>query len=82
MGAEEVGPIGANAYRDRHEAELEQHVIGSESDFGGGRVWKVTADSQTEEGDALFVEIARLLAPIGVALGAMISLGAGLICIR
>lgn len=68
-GAEEVGLIGADAYRDRHEAELEQHVIGSESDFGGGRVWKVTADSQTEEGDALFGEIARLLAPIGVAPG-------------
>jgi carboxypeptidase Q len=68
-GAEEVGLIGANAYRDRHEAELAQHVIGSESDFGGGRVWKVTADSQTEEGDALFGEITRLLAPIGVAPG-------------
>ena len=33
-------------------------MIGSESDFGGGRVWKVTADSQTDAGDALFAEIA------------------------
>ena len=76
-GAEEVGLIGANAYRDRHEAELGQHVIGSESDFGGGRVWKVTADSQTEEGDALFGEIARLLAPIGVAPGSDDQPGGG-----
>ena len=76
-GAEEVGLIGANAYRDRHEAELAQHVIGSESDFGGGRVWKVTADSQTEEGDALFGEIARLLAPIGVAPGSDDQPGGG-----
>jgi len=76
-GAEEVGLIGADAYRDRHEAELEQHVIGSESDFGGGRVWKVTADSQTEEGDALFGEIARLLAPIGVAPGSDDQPGGG-----
>jgi hypothetical protein len=68
-GAEEVGLLGANAYRDRHEASLGQHIIGSESDFGGGRVWKVTADSQTEAGDALFAEIARLLAPIGIAPG-------------
>ena len=68
-GAEEVGLLGANAYRDRHEASLGQHIIGSESDFGGGRVWKVTADSQTEAGDALFAEIARLLAPVGIAPG-------------
>ena len=68
-GAEEVGLLGANAYRDRHEASLGRHIIGSESDFGGGRVWKVTADSQTESGDALFAEIARLLAPIGIAPG-------------
>ena len=76
-GAEEVGLLGASAYRDQHQVELEQHVIGSESDFGGGRVWKVTADSQTEEGDALFAEIARLLAPIGVAPGSDDQPGGG-----
>ena len=76
-GAEEVGLLGAGAYRDQHQGELEQHVIGSESDFGGGRVWKVTADSQTEEGDALFAEIARLLAPIGVAPGSDDQPGGG-----
>ena len=76
-GAEEVGLLGANAYRDQHEGELDQHVIGSESDFGGGRAWKVTADSQTEEGDALFGEIARLLAPIGIAPGSDDQPGGG-----
>ncbi len=76
-GAEEVGLLGANAYRDRHEAQLERHVIGSESDFGGGRVWKVTADSQTEAGDQLFAEIARLLAPIGIAPGSDDQPGGG-----
>ena len=76
-GAEEVGLLGANAYRDLHEAELEKHVVGSESDFGGGRVWKVTADSQTEAGDALFAEIARLLAPIGIAPGSDDQPGGG-----
>ena len=76
-GAEEVGLLGANAYRDQHEAELEKHVVGSESDFGGGRVWKVTADSQTEAGDALFAEIARLLAPIGIAPGSDDQPGGG-----
>ena len=76
-GAEEVGLLGANAYRDRHKAELEQHVIGSESDFGGGRVWKVTADSQTEAGDELFAELARLMAPIGIAPGSDDQPGGG-----
>ena len=76
-GAEEVGLLGATAYRDRYEAALGQHVIGSESDFGGGRVWKVTADSQTDAGDALFAEIARLLAPIGIAPGSDNQPGGG-----
>ena len=76
-GAEEVGLLGANAYRDRYEAALGQHVIGSESDFGGGRVWKVTADSRTDAGDALFAEIARLLAPIGIAPGSDNQPGGG-----
>ena len=76
-GAEEVGLLGANAYRDRYEVALGQHVIGSESDFGGGRVWKVTADSRTNAGDALFAEIARLLAPIGIAPGSDNQPGGG-----
>ena len=76
-GAEEVGLLGAKAYRDRYAAALGQHVIGSESDFGGGRVWKVTADSRTNAGDALFAEIARLLAPIGIAPGSDNQPGGG-----
>jgi Zn-dependent M28 family amino/carboxypeptidase len=76
-GAEEVGLLGASAYRDRHAADLDQHVIGSESDFGGGRVWKVTAASQSEAGDALFAHIARLLAPIGIAPGRSDQPGGG-----
>ena len=76
-GAEEVGLLGAQAYRKQHEAALAQHVIGSESDFGGGRVWKLTADSQTEEGDALFLEIANLLAPMGIAPGSDDQPGGG-----
>ena len=76
-GAEEVGLLGANAYQDKYEAALGQHVIGSESDFGGGRVWKVSADSQTEAGDKLFAEIARLLAPIGIAPGSDDEPGGG-----
>ena len=76
-GAEEVGLLGARAYRQQHQAALDLHVIGSESDFGGGAVWRLTADSQTEEGDALFDLIARVLAPIGVAPGSNDQPGGG-----
>jgi carboxypeptidase Q len=75
-GAEEVGLLGARAYRQRHQAALDLHVIGSESDFGGA-VWRLTADSQTEEGDALFDLIARVLAPLGVAPGSDDQPGGG-----
>ena len=68
-GAEEVGLLGARAYQERYAASLSEHVIGSESDFGGGRVWQVTADSQSERGDRLFAAIARILAPLGIAPG-------------
>ena len=76
-GAEEVGLLGASAYLKRHEAELKRHIMGSESDFGGGRVWKLTADSKTEKGDQLFAEIARLLAPLGIAPGSNRQPGGG-----
>ena len=76
-GAEEVGLLGALAYRDKHEAAVANHVIGSESDFGGGRIWKITADSQSKAGDTLFSDMARLLAPIGVAAGSDDEPGGG-----
>ena len=76
-GAEEVGLLGALAYRDQHRAELADHVIGSESDFGGGRVWKITADSQSEAGDQLVAHMADLLAPLGVAPGSDKQPGGG-----
>ena len=40
-------------------------------------MWRLTADSQTEEGDALFDLIARVLAPIGVAPGSNDQPGGG-----
>ena len=76
-GAEEVGLLGALAYRDQHRAELANHVIGSESDFGGGQIWKLTADSQSEAGDQLVAHMADLLAPLGIAPGSNKQPGGG-----
>lgn len=41
FGAEEVGLLGAFAYRDRHEADLINHVMATESDFGAEPPYEV-----------------------------------------
>ncbi len=43
FGAEEVGLIGAFAYAKAHEAELGQHVLATESDFGAGKIYGLQA---------------------------------------
>ena len=47
-GAEEVGLFGARAYADRHAKAIDDHVIGSESDFGADRVYRVDAHVSPE----------------------------------
>ena len=76
-GAEEVGLLGALAYRDRHQEALADHIIGSESDFGGGRIWKITADSQSQAGDQLLAHMADILLPLGIAPGSNDQPGGG-----
>jgi Zn-dependent M28 family amino/carboxypeptidase len=51
--------------------------MGSESDFGGGRVWKLTADSQSDAGDQLLARVAAILAPLGIAPGSNKQPGGG-----
>ncbi len=40
-GAEEVGLLGAFAYRDRHKDDLVNHVLATESDFGSKPAYEV-----------------------------------------
>jgi len=40
-GAEEVGLLGGFAYRDKHKAELPNHVMATESDFGAVAPYEV-----------------------------------------
>lgn len=47
FGSEEVGLVGARAYRDAHKDELAQHVLAAESDFGAAQVWRF--DSRVAE---------------------------------
>ncbi len=43
FGAEEVGLVGAKAYARAHAEELENHILAAESDFGAGRIYRLSA---------------------------------------
>ena len=68
FGAEEVGLVGAIAYAKKHVNELDRHVVGAESDFGGGKVWRFDtnfAKSKLYKAKAIH----KVLEPLGIALG-------------
>ena len=67
-GAEEVGLLGGYAYANAHEDELRKHVIGTESDFGAGRIWKITR-SINEAAVPVADKIAELVEPLGITPG-------------
>jgi carboxypeptidase Q len=75
-GAEEVGLLGGHQYLEAHREQLDQHIIGTESDFGADRVWQLTAQVSIQ-GQAVVDIIGQLLEPIGVARGSMDKPGAG-----
>ncbi|MDB9733240.1 M20/M25/M40 family metallo-hydrolase [Porticoccaceae bacterium] len=68
FGAEEVGLVGAIAYAKGHANELDRHVVGAESDFGAGKVWRFDtnfAESKLYKAKAIH----KVLEPLGIALG-------------
>ena len=67
-GAEEVGLLGGYAYTKTHADELRKHVIGTESDFGAGRIWKITR-SINEAAVPVADKIAELVEPLGIVPG-------------
>lgn len=69
-GAEEVGLYGARAYARAHAHSIDQHVIGSESDFGADRIYGIEGHV-SDEGQRVVDEMLRLLAPLGVGRGVM-----------
>ncbi len=75
-GAEEVGLLGGYAYAERHAQTLRNHVAGSESDFGAGKIWKVTS-RVSPEAEPLVDVIASVVEPLGIARGETDASGAG-----
>lgn len=66
--AEEVGLVGGKAYAKAHQAELDNHYIAAESDFGAGRIYQV--DFRASE--SVYPQLLALSAPMtnnGVVLG-------------
>jgi hypothetical protein len=62
---EEAGVYGAKAYADKHAGEVAKHLLGSESDFGAGPVWRMSA-SVKPQARAAIEQIAAVLKPLGV----------------
>ena len=73
---EEMGLWGGRAYADKHAGEVAKFQLGTESDFGAGPVWRMSASVKPESRDAID-QIAKVLAPIGVAYDAKRPGGGG-----
>jgi hypothetical protein len=73
---EEMGLWGGRAYAEKHADEVAKFQLGTESDFGAGPVWRMSASVKPEARDAI-AQIAKVLAPIGVAYDAKKPGGGG-----
>lgn len=73
---EEMGLWGGRAYADKHAGEVAKFQLGTESDFGAGPVWRMSASVKPAARDAID-QIAKVLAPIGVAYDAKKPGGGG-----
>jgi len=62
---EEAGLFGGNAYAAAHAKDIAAAVLGSESDLGADRIWKITASVKPAARDAIS-QIADLVKPLGV----------------
>jgi len=63
---EESGGYGGRAYADAHAAQLRQHQLGAESDFGADRIYEFNAGVK-ESAWPVIAQIGQVLAPLGIA---------------
>ncbi|WP_108471957.1 M20/M25/M40 family metallo-hydrolase [Rhodanobacter thiooxydans] len=73
---EEMGLWGGRAYADKHGAEVAKFQLGTESDFGAGPIWRMSASVKPAARDAIG-QIAKVLEPVGVAYDATRPGGGG-----
>ena len=68
FGAEEVGLLGGQDYAMTHAAELANHQVATESDFGAGNIWQL-ASNVSEPGTELIDAIGKIIGPLGILRG-------------
>ncbi len=70
FGSEEVGLVGARAYANARlrDGTLENHVIGSESDFGARKVWRLSSNVG-EHALPFFTAMHREMQHLGIVRG-------------
>lgn len=68
FAAEEIGLWGGRAWADAHGDDVERYLVASESDFGAGRVYEMTA-RVSDEAMPVIEAIQAELAPLGIAMG-------------
>ncbi|WEN16096.1 M20/M25/M40 family metallo-hydrolase [Rhodanobacter sp. AS-Z3] len=73
---EEMGLWGGRAYAEKHAADVMKFQLGTESDFGAGKIWRMSASVKPEARDAIG-QIAKVLEPVGVAYDAARQGGGG-----
>jgi hypothetical protein len=71
---EEQGLYGGKAYAEQHKENLSKHIVGAESDFGAGAIYKISTKFKNE---ALPIakQIQSVLAPFGVEMGSNTASG-------
>jgi len=65
---EEQGLKGAKAYAAAHEKDLEQHIIGAESDFGAGKIYEFSS-LVTEKDFPFMQQMEAMFLPLGITRG-------------
>ncbi|MBV1908129.1 MAG: M20/M25/M40 family metallo-hydrolase [Kangiellaceae bacterium] len=65
---EEQGLVGAKAYAKEHAKDIKQHTIGSESDFGAGRIYSFSS-LVTAKDMPFIAQMETLFAPLGITRG-------------
>ncbi|THD06921.1 M20/M25/M40 family metallo-hydrolase [Rhodanobacter lindaniclasticus] len=73
---EEMGLWGSRAYAQKHASEVAKFQLGTDSDFGAGKIWRMSASVKPEARGAI-EQIAGVLAPLGVAYDATRPGGGG-----
>lgn len=68
FGAEEVGLVGGRDYAETHAAELGNHQLATESDFGASNIWQLVSNV-SEEGTPAIDAIGKIIAPLGIIRG-------------